>query len=106
MGVPASDIDKAQVELLAHQMRHALGYQAETLGTDGIAPGLVHFLLHAALHGTLHRKAFAHRDFQARAWYMEAMIWLRCSSSAVLRTEASAMFATWALPRSIAAAGR
>ena len=30
---------------------------------------------------------------------MEAMIWLRCSSIAVLRTEASAMFATGALPR-------
>ncbi len=51
---------------------------------------------HAALHGTLYRKAFAYRDFPGSSPGHGGMIWLRCSSMAVLRTEASAIFATWA----------
>jgi len=39
MGVPAADIDKAQVELVLHQKANALRRQFEALGGDGVAVG-------------------------------------------------------------------
>ena len=68
MGIPATHIDEAQVVLIAHQRRHALGKQTEAFGTDGRTPCGVHaFLLSHALHRHLRGKALAGRIFKKRA---------------------------------------
>ena len=42
MGVPAADVDEAQIELVAHQPADAPGRQLEALGADRVAVGGLH----------------------------------------------------------------
>ena len=61
MGVPAADVDEAEIELLAHQPADAPSRQLEAARRDGAAIGRDHFLGHRAVDVVAHLEAFGHR---------------------------------------------
>ena len=67
MGVPAAHVHESQPVLRAHESRHALGGQFESLGTDGTAVGRLHLLLHRLRHLLLQLQTFRHRRFEMAA---------------------------------------
>jgi hypothetical protein len=61
MGVPAADIDKAQVELLAHQPADAPRRKLEAARRDRAAIGRVHFLRYRFVDVVANPKPFRNR---------------------------------------------
>jgi hypothetical protein len=67
VGVPAADVDKADVVALLHHLGDAARFQLEALGGDGVAAGGIHFAGQVFHHILAHGEAFAHRLRQRRA---------------------------------------
>src|SRR5262245_44888316 len=61
VGVPAADVDEAEVVLALHEARDAPRLQLEAARVDGVAARSLHLAGEVAHHALAHREALAHR---------------------------------------------